>query len=258
MRITTRCATARTRAIAVVGGVAALTAGVVAFLAPIAPGASGATTIPLKDGRLKFEVNATDRDAGIQLFVDADEWKDVSLFDPTGARILYTTATGSVGQQGGTELFMESAEPTLKEFSLSRLFKRFPAGDYRIVATGLAGEEIVGSATLTHAIPKGPRLIAPLASAGPQDPDAVTVRWQRVPAPAGSAIIGYQVLVVRPDTGMRALPKVTLDVMMPPTATALRVPPGFLQPGVEYEWEVLAIERGGNQTLSSSTFRTSR
>jgi hypothetical protein len=34
------------------------------------------------------------------------------------------------------------------------------------------------------------------------------------------------------------------------------VPPGFLQPGTEYEWEVLAIELGGNQTLSSSTFAT--
>ena len=42
--------------------------------------------------------------------------------------------------------------------------------------------------------------------------------------------------------------------MMPPTATSLAVPPGFLLPGTEYEWEVLAIERGGNQTLSSSTF----
>ena len=43
---------------------------------------------------------------------------------------------------------------------------------------------------------------------------------------------------------------------MPATATSLRIPPGFLQPGAEYEWEVLAIERGGNQTLSSATFTT--
>jgi hypothetical protein len=46
--------------------------------------------------------------------------------------------------------------------------------------------------------------------------------------------------------------------MMPPTAHRLRVPPGFLQPGTEYEWEVLAVERGGNQTLSSSSFVTAR
>jgi hypothetical protein len=53
------------------------------------------------------------------------------------------------------------------------------------------------------------------------------------------------------------LPKVTLDVMMPPSATSLAVPPGFLQPGTEYEWEVLASEEGGDQTLSSSFFTTS-
>ena len=43
---------------------------------------------------------------------------------------------------------------------------------------------------------------------------------------------------------------------MPADATSLRVPPGFLLPDTEYEWEVLAIEEGGNQTLSSAFFRT--
>jgi hypothetical protein len=62
--------------------------------------------------------------------------------------------------------------------------------------------------------------------------------------------------VVLPAAGLRALPKVTLDVTMPATATSLLIPPGFLQPGAAYEWEVLAIERGGNQTLSSATFTT--
>ena len=38
--------------------------------------------------------------------------------------------------------------------------------------------------------------------------------------------------------------------------TSLAVPPGFLKPGTEYEWEVLAIERSGNQTLSSDVFTT--
>ena len=65
------------------------------------------------------------------------------------------------------------------------------------------------------------------------------MRWRRVPAPKHSRIIGYQVLVER-ETELKALPVVTLDVMMPPTATRLRVPPGFLRPSTEYAWEVLA------------------
>jgi hypothetical protein len=45
-------------------------------------------------------------------------------------------------------------------------------------------------------------------------------------------------------------------MMMPATATSLTVPAGFLLPDTEYEWEVLAIEASGNQTLSSSFFTT--
>lgn len=62
---------------------------------------------------------------------------------------------------------------------------------------------------------------------------------------------------MQPETGMKALPKISLDVMMPPSATSMAIPPGYLQSDTEYEWEVLAIEKSGNQTLSSSTFTTS-
>ena len=36
----------------------------------------------------------------------------------------------------------------------------------------------------------------------------------------------------------------------------MRVPNGFLQRDTAYDWEVLAIERSGNQTLSSGSFKT--
>ena len=113
-----------------------------------------------------------------------------------------------------------------------------------------------GSARLTHRLPAGPELVSPVEGSAPQKPRDTVMRWRRVPAPEGSRIIGYQVLVER-ETERKALPVVTLDVMMPPTATRLRVPPGFLRPNTEYSWEILAIERSGNQTLSSSTFTTS-
>ena len=161
-----------------------------------------------------------------------------------------------MAKQGGTELFVESAEPPFSELPLARLLKRWPEGFYRFTATGAEGTTIVGSARLTHDLPDGPKLVSPFPGDGPQDPAQTVVRWRSVAAAKGSPIIGYQVLVVQPSTGLKALPKVTLDVTMPPTATSLAVPPGFLLPGTEYEWEVLAIERGGNQTLSSSTFTT--
>jgi hypothetical protein len=212
--------------------------------------------VKIEDARLKFEINATDRDGGVQVFLDAEQWKRMSIFDPKGHRILATVTKGIMGKQGGTELFLESAEPTFDELSLKELLDRWPAGRYAFRGVGLDGERYVGAARLTHDLPKGPKLVSPVEGAGPQDPNSTVVRWRRVPPPNGSPIIGYQVLVVEPDTGLRALPKVTLDVMMPATANHLKVPRGFLKADTNYEWEVLAIEKGGNQTLSSSTFST--
>ena len=36
----------------------------------------------------------------------------------------------------------------------------------------------------------------------------------------------------------------------------IALPNGFLEPRTAYNWEVLAIEPSGNQTLSSGSFRT--
>ena len=43
---------------------------------------------------------------------------------------------------------------------------------------------------------------------------------------------------------------------LPPSVTSIAIPDGFLEPGTAYNWEVLAIEESGNQTLSSSAFET--
>lgn len=212
--------------------------------------------VELGDARLKFEVNATDEDGGIQVFLDAVPWKSMAIFDPNGRMIFRSIARGSIGKQGGTELFLESGEPEFSEQSLEELFELFPEGDYRFFGRGLEREILVGTATLTHNIPAGPLLVSPLEGEVPVDPDNTVVQWEPVEDPNGSPIIAYQVLIVLPDSDFPALPKITLDVMMPTTAASLTVPPGFLLPDTEYEWEVLAIEESGNQTLSSSFFTT--
>jgi hypothetical protein len=234
------------------------------FLAATAPPAwatdvgdddRGAPVVPLKDARLKIEMNSTDRDVGVQLFIDGDQWKSIDLYDPQGRLIFRATTRGSMAKQGGTELFIESAEPSLDDVPLEVFLKRFPAGDYRIVGRGINGEKLVGVAKFTHNIPAGPVLVSPVEDAV-VDLNNLVVRWQAVGPANGSPIIGYQVLVVKPNTGIRALPKVILDVMMPASATSMAVPPGFLLPDSAYEWEILAIESGGNQTLSVGHFRT--
>jgi hypothetical protein len=241
----------------------ALVGGAVTAAGYTAAGADRSTAgdrkvVKVDDARLKFEINATDGDGGVQLFLDAEQWRRISLFAPDGRLIFTAKPRGIMARQGGTELFLESAEPSFDELPLAGLLDRWPAGRYKVRGRGLEGQRYVGSARLSHHLPDGPELVSPLAGDGRQDPADTVLRWRRVPPADGSPIIGYQVLAVESDTGLRALPTKTLDVMMPPTANRLRVPKGFLQPGTEYEWEVLAIEETGNQTLSAAAFTTSR
>ncbi len=244
--------------------IAATAAFVLAAAAPPARAAdidefeAGAAVVPLKDARLKIEFNATDRDIGVQLFVDAEPWKTMNVFDPEGRLIFRSTTRGSMTRQGTTELFLESGEPSLDEVALEVFLRRFPAGDYRIVGKGIKGEKLVGVARFSHNIPAGPVLVSPVEGAVVDPGQHLVVRWQPVAPPNGSPIVGYQVLVVKPTSGLAGLPKIVLDVTMPPSATAMLVPPGFLLPGSAYDWEILAIEAGGNQTLSVGHFRTSK
>ena len=212
--------------------------------------------VKLKDARLKIELNATAGDAGIQVFIDADPWKSMEIFDPYGKRVFQSVTRGRFAKQGGTELFLESAEPNFSELTLEKFLERFPEGKYYFRGKGMEGELFVGSTTLTHNLPDGPKLVSPVQGQGLVDPHNAVLMWQPVAAPNGSPIISYQVLVVQLQSSFPAIPKVTLDVMMPATATSMTVPTGFLLADTEYEWEVLAIEASGNQTLSTSFFKT--
>ena len=212
--------------------------------------------LPLKDARLKIELNATDKDAGVQVFLDADPWQSMDIYDPYGVRIFRSVTRGRLGRQGGTELFLESAEPNFSELTLEKFLERFPEGEYQFVGLSVDGNKMGGTAKVTHNLPEAPVLVAPARNAVVDRNSALTVQWRSVPPPKGSPIVGYQVLVVKPDTGITALPKIILDVMMPPTATSMAVPSGFLLANSRYDWEVIAIEESGNQTLSVGTFRT--
>ena len=77
------------------------------------------------------------------------------------------------------------------------------------------------------------------------------MQWAPVTTPAGIDITGYQVLVVQEEPVLRVL-----SADLPPTVTTLSVPAEFVPPRTEYKVEVLAIEAGGNQTLTELTFRS--
>jgi len=215
--------------------------------------------IPFSTAKIIIEVNATGGDAGLQISVDAAGWKRLQVFAPNGKRaILDVLGSGSLGRQGITEFFIESAEPSFDTFPLNAFFARFPAGDYDFRGTTVDGQSLTGKATLTHAIPAGPVIVSPqegqVVKLDPGMP--VAIEWKAVTTPfqgtaSGIKVVSYQVVVMRESPTLRVY-----SVDLPAAATQVTVPAAFLEPGTVYKAEVLAIEAGGNQTISERAFQT--
>lgn len=217
-----------------------------------------AATIQLSEARIIIEINSTDGDAGIQIFLDGEGWDSMNVFDPDGNEILDITAEGSVGIQGITELFFESAEPSFEEQPLEDLLALFPEGNYRFEGRTTEGEILKGIAKLTHNLPDGPVIVSP-AEGAVLDPEMpVLIDWNPVTAPfpgTGAStiqIVGYQVIVARE----MPKPLLVFSVHLPADTTEVTVSPEFIQAKAEYKVEVLAIEASGNQTITESFFET--
>jgi hypothetical protein len=213
--------------------------------------------LPFTQARIIIEVNATAGDAGIQIFVDAEGWKRLEVFDPNGQKIFDVTGSGSVGMQGVTELFFESAEPSFDEQSLDELFARFPQGNYDFKGTTVDGQTLNGKATLKHNIPAGPEIVSPGEGEVLNANEPVVIDWQPVTSPFPGTvlpvnIVAYQVIVER----VKPQPLRVFSVNLQATTTQVTVSPEFLQSNADYNVEVLAIDASGNQTISESSFKT--
>jgi hypothetical protein len=214
-----------------------------------APSAQAAgKTIRLEDSTMIIELNSTDRDAGIQVFLDGEPWKSMKLFRPGGKRIVSVKAKGRLKGFGLTELFSESNEPEFSELPLRKFKQRFPAGKYTFVGRTIEGDKLRGAAKFTHHIPKGPRITSP--AEGAEVPlDDVVASWDPVRDRRHVDIVGYRAIVEKE----RPLRVFSAD--LPANVTSIHIPPEFLQSGKKHKLEVQAIERGGNQTISEIEFR---
>ena len=230
--------------------------------APARPVTALGARVPLKEAKLNIEHNATDRDTGFQGFVDSEGWRRLDVRGP-GGKLLTFKGRGALGKLGLTELFFETVEPENADTPIKRMLARLPGGRYRIAGTAQENGKRVGrtagTAWLTHDIPEGPRLVSP-AEGAIVPTRGVIADWEPVSKTITGEpvrIIAYQLIIekdVEPPPHM--IGKFGLSMHLAPSVTSVEVPDGFLEPGTAYSWEVLAIERSGNQTLSSGAFRT--
>lgn len=208
--------------------------------------------VPFEAARLIIEFNSTDEDIGVQFFLDVDSWKTVKILNPRGQKIFDAAASANLLRQGGgTELFLESNEPTLDELSLEEFFELFPEGTYRFTGRTPDGDKLIGAAEFTHDIPAGPEIVMPQLPANDECaedvPLPVVIAWNDVT----TSIEGEPLDVVRYEV---IVGEDIFDVHL--EGTMVTVPAELLEPGTEYEFEVLAIEAGGNQTITETCFVT--
>jgi hypothetical protein len=217
-----------------------------------ASGVSGATASQRKPLRyaerdLFIETNATDGDAGLQLNLDAEDWRSLTIRDPRGRPIVGVQAKGPLRPLGLTELFFEASEPSFDEVPFSRFKKRFPEGRYTFRGRTVEGRALAGADRLSHVIPRRPNVTFP-ADGAQLDPNGFTVTWEPVTRPRGVDIATYIVTVVQGDR--------ELNMDVPGSETSATIPGQFLEPGTRSELEVLAREKSGNQTITALKFRT--
>jgi hypothetical protein len=203
--------------------------------------------LELEISRIYWEYNSSANDLGVHVSLDGEDWRKLKIINPAGRTIFEVEGRGPYRMLGLTELFFEGAEPNLDDFPLENLLARFPEGTYRFTGRTVDGDVIAGTGQFTHAIPAGPTNVVAALNG-----NSLVISWNPVTGPPDGfpdlpiTIVGYQVIVG------------SFQVTIPATTTLLQVtvPPEFVAslPGGENLFEVLAIEAGGNQTITEGSF----
>jgi hypothetical protein len=191
--------------------------------------------------QLFVEYNATDGGAGLQVAFDGQPWTRVRIVGPSGRTLAETADPLGMRWVELTESVAEGQEPTL-----ARLLEMFPPGDYSFRGTVLGGEPVEGTGRLSYDLPD-PAVIVAI------DPAVPFISWTWTPDPRSPIRELASVQVILENAR-----EVAVSFDLPPSATSFAVPAEFLEPGMSYRVDVLAIAANGNRTVTESAFVTPR
>jgi hypothetical protein len=207
---------------------------------------------------------------GIQMSFDTGGVTEGTVEDPNEQVVFrFGSIFGLEGTHDLTESFQERVEPPIIDLenalgcgpsadaiSLHELFTNWPAGTYEFDGVS-GGVEFEGIAKLSHKIPAGPVITAPGDGAVVPHDANLLVKWNKVTGPILSGlgpveIVGYHVVVVDITNPVLApgKTKTSFNADLSKSENSMLVPKQYLEPGRIYEFEVLATEKSGNQTIT--------
>ena len=222
--------------------------------------------IPFDEAHVFFELNNTDGDLGIHAKIDGEEWKQLVMEDVNERFLLKINVRGALRNQGLTELFFESAEPSFDELEPAEFFERFPPGIYEVEGVTLEGDELESETELTHVLPAQPEPSVngvPFVEDCDEDElpvfavdEEVVITWDAVTHSHPELgitnipidVVNYEVVVEIDETPWKA------SAILPPDVREFRLAPEILALGEEVKYEVLVREASYNQTAMESCF----
>ncbi len=243
-----------------------------AALAAVTSPAAAAKPQPFKLTNIHFETNSSACDMGIQISFDTDGITEGSVEGPN-EQVVYSfrSVDGMEGTHDVTEGFQERVEPPIIDLEnalgcepsedaipLNELLAAWPAGTYEFEGQS-GGVEFAGIAKLTHKVPAGPEITAPNDGAIVPHDAPLLVKWNKVTGPilpglGPVEIVGYHIVVVDVTEPVLApgQTKTAFDADVAKNETSFVVPKQYLEPNRIYELEILATEKGGNQTITEA------
>lgn len=203
------------------------------------PGRSAPSPVSLKEERLTLEYTATNGEAAVVMSAESESLlARVEIRDPRGTRVL------DLRGEEGKRLALSGFEVESRESSPAELLETFAEGVYDLRARTVDGELLVGSAYLSHELPRAPTVTHPLEGSRDVPAEDLVVTW--MPDPHA---VAYQVVLEQNEND-------GLSARLPAGRTSLRVPAGVLAPGTASHVEVGAVGPSGNCTLVEVSFTT--
>ena len=204
---------------------------------------SDATTasVPFADAQLFFELNSTDNDLGLQLFLDTDDgWKRVRVLDPARRGVIEFETAGRLSEPRDGTVTVDMRGVVVAP--MGWWSGDYEGGEDRFRGQTVEGDFLASNATRSHDFPPPPSITP--SDGEVVDPRNLVVEWNAPEAEQVEVIIEQDEL------------EHILDVTLSSSTRRLRVPPQFLQPGFEYKIEILTIAENGNRVIAEGTFRT--
>jgi len=226
--------------------------------------------LPFSEAQLYLELNHTDGDLGIHGLIDGDAWRSLEIEGPGEQLLMNVWIRGNLRQQGMTEIFFESDEPSFDELPPAEFLNRFPAGVYEIEGITLEGDELEAELRLSHVLAGPPGAIkvngknsaANCDAALPVVSEPVTLDWNAVTKShptigkpnVNVTVLKYEVVGEIEREGQN--PDVLVfKADLPRNVTAFEFPESFtnLADG-EMKFEIVTKLTNGNQTAVESCF----